>query len=130
MSNMKIGIDIGGSHIGIGLVKNGSIILKEEKFIVEKNNAKELIELFIIETVLDMMAEHEIESIGIAVPGTISENKIIKSVNLDLENYDLVGKLKEKLDLNIKLKNIQHLNIKPWRNLCNSIKITMNGRKR
>ena len=32
MSNMKIGIDIGGSHIGIGLVKNGSIILKEEKF--------------------------------------------------------------------------------------------------
>ena len=105
MSNMKIGIDIGGSHIGIGLVKNGSIILKEEKFIVEKNNAKELIELFIIETVLDMMAEHEIESIGIAVPGTISENKIIKSVNLDLEDYDLVGKLKEKLDLNIKLKN-------------------------
>ena len=29
---MKIGIDIGGSHIGIGLVdNNGSIILKEEK---------------------------------------------------------------------------------------------------
>ena len=53
---MKIGIDIGGSHIAIGLVnKNGSIILKQEKFIVEKNNARELIELFIIETVLDMM---------------------------------------------------------------------------
>jgi len=31
---MKIGIDIGGSHIGIGLVdNNGSIVLKIEKFI-------------------------------------------------------------------------------------------------
>ena len=93
---MKIGIDIGGSHIAIGLVnKSGSIILKQEKFIVEKNNARELIELFIIETVLDMMSEHDVESIGVAVPGTISENKIVKSVNLGLENYDLVSKLKE-----------------------------------
>lgn len=102
---MKIGIDIGGSHIGIGLVKNGSIILKKEKFILEKNNAKELIELFIIETVLNIIGEHDVDSIGIAIPGTISENKIIKSVNLNLENYDLVDKLKEKLDVNIKLKN-------------------------
>ena len=103
---MKIGIDIGGSHIAIGLVdENGSIILKEEKFIIERNNVKELIELFIIETVKDMMSEFEVESIGIAVPGTISDNKIIKSVNLDLENYDLVNKLKEKLNLDIKLKN-------------------------
>ena len=31
---MKIGIDIGGSHIGIGLVEsNGNIIQKEEMFI-------------------------------------------------------------------------------------------------
>ena len=103
---MKIGIDIGGSHIAIGLVdENGSIILKEEKFIIERNNVKELIELFIIETVKDMMSEFEVESIGIAVTGTISDNKIIKSVNLDLENYDLVNKLKEKLNLDIKLKN-------------------------
>ena len=30
---MKIGIDIGGSHIGVGLVdNNGSILLKIEKF--------------------------------------------------------------------------------------------------
>ena len=29
---MKIGIDIGGSHIGIGLINsNGTIIAKEEK---------------------------------------------------------------------------------------------------
>lgn len=103
---MKIGIDIGGSHIGIGLVdNNGSIILKKEKFIVEKNNIREIIEQFIIETVLEIKNEYEIESIGIAVPGTISDNKIVKSVNLGIEKYDLANKLSEKFDIEIKLKN-------------------------
>lgn len=103
---MKIGIDIGGSHIGIGLVDdNGSIILKKEKFIVEKNNIREIIEQFIIETVLEIESEYEIKSIGIAVPGTISDNTIVKSVNLGIENYDLANKLSEKFDIDIKLKN-------------------------
>ena len=34
---MKIGIDIGGSHVGIGLVDEfGNIQQKKEKYIVEK----------------------------------------------------------------------------------------------
>ena len=42
---MKIGIDIGGSHIGIGLVEsNGNIIQKEEMFINDKTNIEEKIE--------------------------------------------------------------------------------------
>ena len=103
---MKVGIDIGGSHIGIGLVDdNGSIIVKEEKFIVERNNIEELIEQFIIEQVMKITSEYEVESIGIAVPGTISENKIVKAVNLGLENYNLASKLEEKLKIKIKLKN-------------------------
>ena len=103
---MKIGIDIGGSHIGIGLVdNNGSIILKEEKFIVDKTNIDELIEKFIIENVIKITSNYEVESIGIAIPGTISENKIVKAVNLGLENYNLAGKLEEKLNIKVKLKN-------------------------
>lgn len=106
MLNMKIGIDIGGSHIGIGLVdNNGSIILKEEKFIVEKTNIEELIEKFIIENVIKITSNYEVESIGIAVPGTILENKIVKAVNLGLENYDLASKLEEKLKIKVKLRN-------------------------
>ena len=35
---MKIGIDIGGSHIGIGLVEsNGNIIVKKEKTVFKIN---------------------------------------------------------------------------------------------
>lgn len=103
---MRIGIDLGGSHIGIGLVdNNGSIILKEEKFIVDKTNIEELIEKFIIENVIKITSNYEVESIGIAIPGTISENKIVRAVNLGLENYDLACKLEEKLNIKVKLKN-------------------------
>ena len=58
---MKIGIDIGGSHIGIGLVDEfGNIQQKKEKYIVEKienesqinkQNLKEEITQFIIQTI-------------------------------------------------------------------------------
>lgn len=103
---MRIGIDIGGSHIGIGLVdNNGSIILKEEKFIKEKTNIKEIIEEFITENVIQMSLIHDIESVGIAIPGTVTENKIIKAVNLGLENYDLASNLEKILKIPVKLKN-------------------------
>lgn len=103
---MKIGIDIGGSHIGIGLVdNNGSIILKEEKFIKDKTNIKEIIEEFITENIIQMSLIHDIESVGIAIPGTVTENKIIKAVNLGLENYDLATNLEKILKIPVKLKN-------------------------
>ena len=103
---MKIGIDIGGSHIGIGLVdNNGSIALKIEKFIKDKTDIKEKIEEFITETVIEMGLTHNIESIGIAIPGTVTDNKIIKAVNLGIENYDLATNLEKILKIPVKLKN-------------------------
>ena len=103
---MKIGIDIGGSHIAIGLVDdNGSIVLKEEKFLKDKTNIEKQIEEFITESVIQIGLTNNVESIGIAVPGTVSENKIIKSVNLGIENYDLAENLEKILKINVKLKN-------------------------
>ena len=44
---MKIGIDIGGSHIGIGVVdEKGQIIDKVETFIKDKSNIEEKIEKY------------------------------------------------------------------------------------
>ena len=37
--------------------------------------------------------KRKIESIGIAVPGTIDEQKIVKCVNLGIENYNIVENL-------------------------------------
>ena len=79
---MKIGIDIGGSHVGIGLVDEfGNIQQKKEKYIVEKvenesqiskQNLKEEITQFIIQTIKEYQKMDFVESVGIAVPGTVN----------------------------------------------------------
>lgn len=103
---MKIGIDIGGSHIGIGVVdNNGEIIIKTEKFLSEKNNIRNILEEFITENVMQFALMYDIESIGIAVPGTIRNNNIDKAVNLNIENYNLATILEKILKIKVKLKN-------------------------
>ena len=103
---MKIGIDLGGSHIGIGVVdENGNIICKEEKYIEDKTDIEKQIEEFIIEKVMQMQLTNDVTEIGMAVPGTVSNNKIIKVVNLGIENYDIVAKLENILKLPIRLRN-------------------------
>ena len=108
---MTIGIDIGGSHIGIGVVdENDRIIDKVETFIKDKSDIEEKIEKYLVENVTKMLQKYSINQIGIAVPGTVSDTKIIKAVNLGIEDYDLGKILEEKLKnegytVKVKLKN-------------------------
>ncbi len=105
---MKIGVDLGGSHIAIGAVdNNGKVIEKFEKRITktEKKNIKKIIEEYIIEKTKMLQEKYKITSIGVAVPGTIENEVILKSVNLELKNYPLVDKLKENINIPIKIKN-------------------------
>ena len=105
---MKIGIDLGGSHIAIGVVDNkGFIIEKIEKRLMqkEKKNIKNSIESYIINNVKELTNKYRVTEIGIAVPGTINGTEIVKSVNLGVENYNLVQNLKKEIDLPIKIRN-------------------------
>ncbi len=105
---MKIGIDLGGSHIAIGVINNkGFIVEKVEKRLLanEKKDIKTNIENYIIKNVKDLTKKYEILEIRIAVPGTVREKEIIKSVNLGVENYNLVSNLEKKINLPIKMKN-------------------------
>ena len=91
---MNIGIDIGGSHIGIGVISEEGIILeKVEKRIMnnEKKDIKKTLEEYITEKIKELSEKYEIDKIGICSPGTISNNIIKKSVNLGIEDYDLAG---------------------------------------
>ena len=72
---MRIGIDLGGSHISIGLIEEGEILNKKEKDFSEeeRNNIKEVIENVIVNSINDILIEEkmklsEIELIGIAAP--------------------------------------------------------------
>ena len=90
---MKIGIDLGGSHIAIGVIDNkGKIIEKVEKRITksEKSNIKKVIEEYIIEKTLNFLQEYKITEMGIDVPGTVKNQIIVKSVNLGIKNYEII----------------------------------------
>ncbi len=105
---MKIGIDLGGSHIAIGVVdKNGRIIEKFEKKLksIEKKKIKSTITNYIIENVQLLRKKHKITGIGIAIPGTVSGGTIVKSVNLGIKNFDIVEELKKEIDLPIQIRN-------------------------
>ena len=105
---MKIGIDIGGSHIAIGVVDStGRILERMEKRLksAEKKVIEKSIEEYITDNVEKLIQKHKISNVGIAIPGTVDENTVVKSVNLGLKNYEIVKKLEEKIQLPIKIRN-------------------------
>lgn len=105
---MKIGIDLGGSHIAIGVVNTeGKILEKMEKRLkgLERKNMQKTLEDTIIETVEKYQKEYKISKIGIAIPGTVDEKTVIKSVNLGLKDYPIVEILQRKITLPIQIRN-------------------------
>ncbi len=104
---MKIGIDLGGSHIAIGVVDNdGRIVEKIEKRLTskEKKNLTKSIVDYIIENVKQFKDKYKITKMGMAIPGRAKDGVIIDSGNLGIENYPIVEKLQE-LELPIQIRN-------------------------
>ena len=108
---MKIGIDLGGSHIGIGLIEGYELKATVDKFFVTKDrkdmenailrNIDELINKLLIENNIDIK---HIEKIGVASPGTVTNGKIT-SWNLGIKDFDLKSRLEEKYKLFVKIRN-------------------------
>ncbi len=105
---MKIGIDLGGSHLGLGVInENNSIVEEFEKDFsdTDKQDVKPVIEMFIINKVTELEKKYNIESIGIAIPGLAKDGVIIKTVNLGIENYNMGKILEEQLHKPITIRN-------------------------
>lgn len=111
---MKIGIDIGGSHVAIGLINgNGKIIAKEDQDLNNdlrsKDYCKKLVNT-IIELITKILEEKkidikEIRLIGIAIPGTVSETHIIKAKNLHIKDFNIVSEINKYFSIPIVLRN-------------------------
>lgn len=109
---MKIGIDLGGSHVGVGLVDRDKIIKSKDKnFTLED---KKDIQNVIINTILNYIDEllieenltkQDIKLIGIASPGIISKNEIVKATNLGIYHFYLPQILEEKLGIKTQIRN-------------------------
>ena len=113
---MKIGIDIGGSHVATGLVdKNGELISKESRDINISNiNDEKRVESLLVEIIeneISMLLEKndftvgDISKIGIAVPGSPKNGKIRNLVNLHIKEFNLGEELNKKYKVNVKIKN-------------------------
>lgn len=88
---MKIGIDLGGSHIGVGLVdKDKILITKDKNFTAEdKKDIQNVIINTSIEFINEILEEakltlNDIKLIGIASPGIVSKHEIVKASNLGI----------------------------------------------
>ena len=104
---MKIGIDLGGSHIAVGIVEDGKLRYKVEEDLNKESNLLEKMKELITRTLIENQGtREEIEKIGIACPGTISNGSIIKAGNLKLYHFPLVEELKKEFaNTEITLRN-------------------------
>lgn len=98
---MKIGIDMGGSHIAIGIVnENGEIVEKFDKDIKTiGDEAKNEISSYVIEIVSKIIERYKIESIGIGAPGAPKNGILTNLVNLKIKEFDITSILKEHFDI-------------------------------
>ncbi len=105
---MKIGIDIGGSHIAIGVVnEDGKIIEKTEKKLTdsEKQNIEQSIENYIIEHAKQFIEKYDATEIGISIAGINNNGYIFSSGNIGITNYPMEEKLRKSIQIPIKIRN-------------------------
>lgn len=102
---MKIGIDMGGSHIAVATVNNqGKIIEKIEEDIQKGNSNAQYILNYVDKAIEKLRKTADIEAIGIACPGNPKGSKIENLVNLSIAEVDF-KELEKKYSVKIKSVN-------------------------
>ena len=105
---MNIGIDLGGSHIAVGLVNEDNIIVTKKEHIWEKAEKEDLIkniEIFCKKLIKEILQENnnvKIDKIGIGYP---SKSIIEGVVHTDDGIFDLAGILFKEFNIPVYLKN-------------------------
>lgn len=98
----KVGIDIGGTKINIGIfdAKTKKLAVSKKSYIKDVENISEHIEESLTELcrVIDI-SEKEVVSCGIGIPGTVSADgkKILKAPNISILSDNIAQELEEKI---------------------------------
>ena len=108
MDNIRIGIDLGGSHVSVGVVNNNYQVIEqyEKDFTVEekKNVIKVAIE-YIVNTVNHLKSIYNFSEIGIGMAGTIKDGIILVSPNIGIKNLNIKKLLEEKTGVKVNISN-------------------------
>ena len=111
---MKIGIDLGGSHVAVGIITDSGKIMQKEEQNIEYSEKDENIKQNIIDKVLYLINSvlrsaqipvFVIEEIGIGVPGIIENNIVKKCDKYKIYNWDLAKVLEEHYQIPVKIQN-------------------------
>lgn len=110
--NLNIGIDIGGTNIGAGLLDEDLNIIYRIEIPTSKDRGYDFVESQIISIIEDMISKasklnHKIDSIGIGLPGIvdIEGNNVIYNANLNWNNVPLGKNLRDRFDIPINIEN-------------------------
>lgn len=105
---MRLGIDLGGNHIAVGVVdiENGRILEKEEQDIEFIKQDENFVIKIIEEYIEKFLQKYNIELIGIATPGNPNQKTLTieNLVNLGIEKLDLKN-IEEKFQMQVDIKN-------------------------
>ncbi|MBU2634275.1 MAG: ROK family protein [Nanoarchaeota archaeon] len=103
---MIIGIDLGGTHIKLGLVNN-NIIIKKLTLNTEASKGKQRVINNIIKGISLIKEGQKIKAIGIGSPGPLDYKKgiIIKTPNLPFRNVNLKKIIKNKFRVKVEVDN-------------------------
>lgn len=111
---MKIGIDLGGSHVAVGIITDSGKIMQKEEKNIEYSEKNENIEQNIIDKILYLINSvlrsaqipiFVIEEIGIGVPGIIENNIVKKCDKYKIYNWNLAKILEEHYQIPVKIQN-------------------------
>lgn len=104
-----IGIDIGGTSVKAGLVKDGKIVDSNRK---PTAPTPELVSDNIVVQINDLLKNNsltlkDVKGVGIGCPGLISsdEGVVYRNSNMKWDKFPIVSYLKKQLDTEIKLSN-------------------------
>jgi len=97
---------------GIGIIDEGKILSTKQKNFIDSDKID--IKKTIIESSIYMIDEllkeqglnrENIEEIGIASPGLVSKDSIVKASNLSLVDFEICKELEEKINIKVKIRN-------------------------
>jgi len=101
--DVKVGVDIGGMSVKMGVVVNGKIIDRKNVAVNASSTGMSIADA-IGDTCKTFMSKYSVGQIGIGTPGIIKNGRIT-AANLPFDNFDLGGILAKKLKVPVKIEN-------------------------
>ena len=109
---MYIGIDLGGTNIAAGIVReDGKIVVQSSVPTLSQRPTDEIVKDMVFlskQLIKDAELElNDIEAVGIGCPGTINfeTGEVIYSNNIKMEHYMLAKEFQKYLNLPVKIDN-------------------------